>query len=164
MRCGHPVIGTHQLPSSLDKVCHPLLPYPMTVWIHIKLPYFLVLKPPLHQLEILSCIFFLSIFLSLCVLCPDLLRNFLWWLARTSVLVCYLTLVNYRLLQFRRAFHDASALHVTFYSLGLQLVMKMVVLIMVLIPWIFVKPSYRDLTAIPGVHWLSRCSQSILNP
>ena len=40
--------GTNKLPSNIQKVCRLLLPYPMTVWMHIKLPYFLGLWLYLH--------------------------------------------------------------------------------------------------------------------
>ena len=39
--------GTHQLPSSMEKVCRPILPYPMTILMHINLPYFHLLVIPL---------------------------------------------------------------------------------------------------------------------
>ena len=40
--------GTHQLPSRMEFFCHLLNPYPVTVRIHIKPPYFLDLWPRLH--------------------------------------------------------------------------------------------------------------------
>ena len=54
--------GTHQLSSILGKVCFPLLPYPMTVLMHIKLPSFLGLWLHLHLLVIPLYIFSSSCF------------------------------------------------------------------------------------------------------
>ena len=48
MSWGQQVSGTHQLPSSLGKVCLTLLLYPMTAQMNINLPYFLGLRLHLH--------------------------------------------------------------------------------------------------------------------
>ena len=39
---------THQLPSSLEKVCRPIPKYRMPVWMNINLPSFLGLRPHHH--------------------------------------------------------------------------------------------------------------------
>ena len=52
-----------------------------------------------------------------------------------------------------------------FVSLVLQLVMKMVFPMMFwVLTWIFVEPPSLAWTAIPGSHWLRRCSWSFLRP
>ena len=50
--------GTHHLTSRLEKVCCPLLPYPMTVRMHIKLPSFSGLWIHLHLSGIPLCLFY----------------------------------------------------------------------------------------------------------
>ena len=52
----------HQLSSSMGKLCLTLLPYPITAWMHIKLPHFLSLWLYLHLFGIPPCIFFCSTF------------------------------------------------------------------------------------------------------
>ena len=50
--------STHKLLSSMGKVCCPLLSYPVTVRIHINIPYFPGLWLHLHLLVIPLCLFF----------------------------------------------------------------------------------------------------------
>ena len=68
MRCVKQGTCTHKLPSSMVKLCRPLLTYPMTVRIHIKLPYLPVLWLYLHLLGIPLFLFFSSTFPP--CLCP----------------------------------------------------------------------------------------------
>ena len=68
--------GTHQLPSSMENVSRPLIPYPTTVWMHINLPSFLGLWPHLHKLVIPLFIFSSSTFLPACLHSPEFLNNF----------------------------------------------------------------------------------------
>ena len=112
MSWGWQVPGTHQLPSRMEKLCRPILPYPMTIQMHIKLPYLPGLWTHLPTLVILPCIFPRLVFLSVCVHHHSFLYNFGRWIAWNSVLAWDVMLVYYRLLQFRPAIHDASDLHV----------------------------------------------------
>ena len=68
MRWGQQSPGTNQLPSSMGKVCHPLLPYPMNLQTHINIPYFLGLWLHLQLSEIPLSILYSSSFLT--QLCP----------------------------------------------------------------------------------------------
>ena len=56
MRLGEQVPGTHKIPSRLENVCLPLLPYPMTARMNIKLPYFPIFWLHLHLSGIPFCI------------------------------------------------------------------------------------------------------------
>ena len=53
---------THQLPSSLEKVCRPIPKYRMPVWMNINLPSFLGLRP--HHHLYLLLIYFSSLYVS----------------------------------------------------------------------------------------------------
>ena len=92
--------GTHQLPSRMENLCCPLLPYPMTVWMHINISYFPGLWLHLHLSGIPLCLFLSSSFLPhlfplsclspkfLTVTCPYLsssLVSDVGWLPSSSV-------------------------------------------------------------------------------
>ena len=68
---------TRQTPSILEKVCHNLLLYPITVSIHTIIPYYPVLWPHLPLLEIFSCLFSSSTFPPR--LCPPSLPTLYFW-------------------------------------------------------------------------------------
>ena len=104
-----------QLLSITEKVCSPILPYPMTVRMHIELPHFLVLWLHLPLSIIFPCIFSSSPFPPVCVHLHVFHHNFIQWFACISVLEWYLTLVDYRLLQFHRAIHAVSILYIILY-------------------------------------------------
>ena len=82
-----------------------------------KLPYFLGLWLHLHLSGISLYLFSSSILLPNCVRRLAFLRNFGRSPSRTSLLAWYLTLVDYRLLQFHTAIPTASVLHVIFFPL-----------------------------------------------
>ena len=100
MRWVQQLTGTHQLTSRMGKASFLLIPYPMTIQMHINLPYFPSFWLHLHLLGI--PLFFSSplIPLPICVYRRAFLYNFEWWTDRTSVLAWDLMLVDYRLLQF----------------------------------------------------------------
>ena len=66
MRWGQQVPRTHKLSSSMQHVC-PIHLYPMNVWMHIKLPSFLILSSHLPPLVIFLCFFSFFLFLSVCL-------------------------------------------------------------------------------------------------
>ena len=58
MRWGQQDPGTHQLPYMLEKLCHPLLPHPINLWMYAMLPHFSGLWPHSPQLVIFLCLLF----------------------------------------------------------------------------------------------------------
>ena len=112
MKWGQQGLGTHQIPSILEKVCRPLIKYPMSVWMYIKLPCSMVLWTHLPPSVTFSCLYITLIFLPVCVYHHASLHNFGRWIAWTSVPACYLALVHYCPLQFHCDIHSASVLHI----------------------------------------------------
>ena len=122
--------GTPQLPYFLEKVCIPYQPYPMKLQMHINLPYFLVCDLTSLWREYF-CVFSTLILPCICFHRHVFLRNFILWLACTSVMAWDLMLVDYHLLQFH-GLYNLPLSSIYFLTMGLQLVMKLVVPLM---PW-----------------------------
>ena len=142
MSWGQQVTNIHQPPSILVKVCCPILPYPMTVRMHIKLPYFMGLWLHLHLLVISLSIFFSSRFphqifplscpppqfwMVTCLHLSDDLGSDVGGLPSSPVLPCYSCCL-------------CTSFSIVF--LGLRMPMKMKVPLMFwVIPFLFVEPS-----------------------
>ena len=117
MRWGQRGPGTRQLPSSMVKVCCPLIPYPMTVRINIS---FHIFRFCVFTSTCWGYLFLFSsplLFLPACVHRIALLRNFGQWSTCTSVLDWDLTLVDYPLLRFHPGIPTASVFRVILFSL-----------------------------------------------
>ena len=156
------VTVTPRLPSSMYKVCCPLLLYPMTIYMHIDIPYFLGFWSHLPPLGIFNYISVYFILLSLSSLSVS-------------------TVIPYSVILY-------CGLHVPQFWPGVLCLLITVFLISTVISmmtfsfewffvsgistgnetgtpsdfflnlWIFVEPSSLAWNSIPGLHWLRLCS------
>ena len=150
MSWGQQCPGNHQLPYSMEKLCRPLLLYLMTVWMHIKLPYFPILWTRRYPSGIIPCIFSSSPFPP--HICPPS------WLHLWFLMVSFLHLSSVLLFDFGGLAHSSVTRFYPlclcplwyFVYLFLRLVMKLVVpLRFWLITWSNDKRFNKSETSLP---------------
>ena len=78
MRWGQWITGAHNLPSNMEMVYHPILPYLITVSMHTMLPSFLGLSTHIPQLGILFFPSYYSLLPS--YMCPTSYLPPLFWM------------------------------------------------------------------------------------
>ena len=142
MRWVQQVPVSHQLPSRMGKVFHPLIIYPMTIRMHIRLPSFPGFWIHLHMLVIPLCLFFSSYFPPR--MCPLSCLPTQFWTVTCPHLSAGLVSDVVGLMSSSVPPYYSKCLFPSCYLflIGLILAMKLEFpLVFWLIPWLFVEPS-----------------------